>query len=116
MCFIQCTFIYIYMYLYMYMYIYVHINTVHIHVIIPKQTQVTCILGEGSEGLTGVPGCLGEAPGESGTVGRLPGRLWGCEPDRGEEELMMCSFIHTVDRVIFIVKIFCGWIKFTINI
>ena len=52
-----------------------------------KYSQVkprTCILGEEREGLTGVPGCTGEAPAISGPVGRVPGRDGVEEGDTGE--------------------------------
>lgn len=37
------------------------------------RVELTCIPGEVGEGLTGVPGCLGEPPSLTSPVGRLPG-------------------------------------------
>ena len=51
-------------------------STIHVFML-DTYSQVkphTCILGEEREGLTGVPGCTGEAPAISGPVGRVPGR------------------------------------------
>ena len=71
----------------------VHIH-VHVHVSTEITVHCTCsLLGEGAEGLTGVPGCLGESPAASRTVGRLPGRD-GETVCRSERPMHMYMYVH----------------------